>query len=252
MLGTHSLNSILGLDSNTRLPSISSSINQIKGTSGQPILIDEGVQIKTGIFFFDKFYVLYKYREFSLLLSIKESLYIITEAYQNGKKIGLDLPVVKLEKPFNKFEDAKYSQRSIFIYRGEEDSNAKKEVCVLYSMLVLGQTINTITCYQYGTWKITRGPFEFLFNFMVYKKELNMYQSTNGSYFIVYDLLNYVVIDSALTRVVTILKKYGIISSLSSPQKLLCFLNRDVKEEDQVYSILELNQTTLTFEKYDC
>jgi CRISPR/Cas system CMR-associated protein Cmr5 small subunit len=56
--------------------------------------------------------------------------------------------------------------REIFIYRGEENDDSKKEICTVYGMLKqkyvkiirnIGLLV-TVTCYQYGTWIITRGP----------------------------------------------------------------------------------------------
>ena len=150
MLGTHSLNSILGLDSNTRLPSISSYINEVKGTSSQPILVNEGVTVKPGLIYFDKLYKMYKYREFSIIWSIKENKYIITEVYQNGIKIGLDLPVVTLHKTYESAFETVYYRRSIFIYRGEEKTNLQKEICVLYTSTdqsITYKLVNTVSCY---------------------------------------------------------------------------------------------------------
>ena len=121
MLGTHSLNSILGLDSNTRLPSMINSINEIYGTSGTSVSIDDGSSISNVMS--QRMYLLNKHREFSIILSI-QNLYLITEVFQNGIKLNIKLPEVFASKTTKKDpRDLLMSKRAIFIYRGEEDDD---------------------------------------------------------------------------------------------------------------------------------
>jgi hypothetical protein len=202
MLGTHSLNSILGLDSKTRLPSMITSINEIYGTSGTSVSIEDGSSISNVMS--QRMYLLNKHREFSIILSI-HNLYLITEVFQNGNKLNIKLPEVLASRMTKKDpRDLLMSKRAIFIYRGEEDDDYKKEICIAYSFVPGDyERVNKIMCYQYGTWKVTRGPFEFVFNFQLsYKEQLSIYQATNSRVLVMYDSLNFVIIDAELTKVV--------------------------------------------------
>ena len=84
--------------------------------------------------------------------------------------LELDLPRIPLNKiNFNTKANSilTYPSWNIFIYRGEESDDTKKEICTVFQLFKNNsttlydkdqQTLVTITCYQYGSWKVTRGP----------------------------------------------------------------------------------------------
>jgi hypothetical protein len=101
-------------------------------------------------------------------LFISKSKYLVTELYENGVKTNLRLADLEIPKKFfiNK-RDERSPSIDLFIYRGEEE-DSKKELCIIFK---INRDFNirttdpkqfqdvTVTCYQYKTWNITKGPF---------------------------------------------------------------------------------------------
>ena len=120
-----SLYQILKLNPDNRVPAISLSVD-----SNSNFNFDDGFY--GGSEKKVKLYKLAKHREFYLKYFISSNK-VVTELYENGIKIKLDLPSVDIPKSVlvDKL-DIRSPLRSLFIYRGESENNSDKEICMVY------------------------------------------------------------------------------------------------------------------------
>lgn len=126
-----------------------------------------------------------KYKEYWVKWFIKDSSYIQTEVFRDGKKLPLILPSVPVIYIGTK-TDYTYPHRSIFIYNSDSENEAEKEICVSYSVLrdQTGQynRSTTLSCYNHRSYTISRGP-------MTIKKGevvLKMFQQKGSAKFCVF------------------------------------------------------------------
>jgi hypothetical protein len=107
------------------------------------------------------------------------------------------------------------------------------------------EVLVTVTCYQYGTWVISRGPLE-ISNFSFYKSNFNFkfFQKTGSDVVVIIGYAEVVFLNSALNKVL----KYFLIpvwnlSKIESPKTLYLVsqLGPDLK-------ILKYNEENLSFD----
>ena len=90
----------------------------------------------------------------------------------------------------------------MFIYKGESENQFEKEICSVYTVFqddfkpfqekVEQMRDITTTCYKYGSWTITRGPFV-ISKLVPYASLYKFYQRTNSDKVLIYaDGLTYV------------------------------------------------------------